>query len=377
MEFIETDTQTLLRDTADRLVREKYTFENRKQIVSDQGGFSSGFWSELASLGLLGVEIDEDHGGSAGSFADLAVILEALGAGMVVEPYLSSIVMAGGLLGGAASQSQKETLLPKLAAGEARIALAVHEPSGRYDSNHCETTATEVDGGWRLNGEKAVVLDGAGAGHVIVSARTSGANTEAQGISLFLVPRDTDGVSATDYSNMDDRPAAELAFKDVQVPPDALIGNEGKAAPLIDAMLDRANAALCCDALGAMNALNTITLEYLKTREQFGRPIGKFQVLQHRMADMMLAEQSARSMTHLAIAHADNPDAKERAKNMSAAKVQIINSAREVGRGSIQLHGGIGMTDEYVAGHYFRRLSSIERMFGDLDWHLDRFAALS
>jgi alkylation response protein AidB-like acyl-CoA dehydrogenase len=376
MEFALNETQVLLRDTAARLVRDRYGFEPRKKILATPRGFSDELWSEYAALGLLGVEIDEDLGGSGGTFADLAVVLEAFGRGLVVEPYLPTVVLGAGLIARAGNAVQKEALLQPLAAGECKLALAYGEPNARYSLNHVETTARPDGAGYLLNGHKAVVLGADSADWLIIAARTSGAATDRAGISLFLAERKTPGLDIRAYPNIDDRRAAEVALEAVRLPAQALLGAAGEGLPHLEAAIDRGAAALCCEAVGAMAALNEVTLDYLKTRTQFGRPIGKFQVLAHRMADMVMAEQQARSMAILAAEQANSRDAAARAKAISAAKVQIGISAQIVGRGAIQLHGGIGLTMEYVAGHYFRRLTAIEMMFGDQAYHLARFASV-
>ncbi len=374
MEFNDTETQALLRDTADRLIRDKYEFETRKKYLASAEGYSAALWKEYGELGLLGIDASEDHSGSGGDFSDLAVVLEAFGRGLAVEPFLSSIILSAAALRASGDKAAQDEYLPKLATGEMKMALAYGEPGSRYTLTHCETTAKADGDGHVLNGQKAVVLGADDADMLIVSARTSGASSDAEGISLFLVPRGASGLTVRTITNMDDRRAGEVTLESVRAR--AMLGASVGALPVLEAAVDRATAAVCCEAVGAMEAVNQLTLEYLKTRNQFGRPIGKFQVLQHRMADMMMAEQSARSMMALAISNVDNPDLKERAKAISAAKVQIGKSGNIVGRGAIQLHGGIGMTMEYVAAHYFRRLTSIEKMFGDTDYHLARFAAL-
>ena len=374
MDFKLTETQTLLQDTADRLVRERYSFEERKKILAGDSGFSNTLWSELAELGLLGVEIDEDCGGSSGSFADLAVVLEALGRGLVIEPYLSTVVLGAGLVSAAATGARRKDILSGVAAGALKLALAHGEARARYCLQHVETSAHRDGGDFVLDGAKAVVLGGDKADLLIVSARSHGGVTDKNGISLFLVDAKTPGVHIRGYRNMDDRGAAEITFDKVRVPESALLGALDGGLPFIEAAYDRGAAALCCEGIGAMSAVNAITLEYLKTRMQFGRPIGKFQVLQHRMADMVMAEEQARSMVFLAVEYANEKDAAIRGPFISAAKVQISNSGQIVGRGAIQLHGGIGMTKEYVAGHYLRRLTGIEKMFGDIDYHIGRFA---
>ncbi len=375
MDFTLTETQSLLKDTADRLVRERYSFEDRKKLVASDKSWSQALWDEYAALGLLGVEIDEECGGIGGSFADLAIVLEAFGRGLVVEPYLSTVVVGAGLISAAAKGERRKDLLTQIAAGTLLVALAHGEPNSRYALEHVETRARRDGNGFVLDGAKAVVLGGDSAGMLIVSARTEGNATDRNGISLFLVDPNSAGVHRRNYRNMDDRGAAEITLDKVNVGEDALLGPLNGALPLIEAANDRAAAALCCEAIGAISAVNAITLEYLKTRTQFGRPIGKFQVLQHRMADMAMAEEQARSMVYLAIDFANETNAAARGEAISAAKVQISNSAQIVGRGAIQLHGGIGMTMEYVAGHYLRRLTAIEKMFGDIEFHLARFAA--
>lgn len=374
MDFTLTETQNLLKDTADRLVREKYTFDERKKIVSGEKSFSPALWDEFAALGLLGVEIPDDCGGIGGSFADLAIVLEAFGRGLVVEPYLSTVVIGAGLIN-AAGGSKRAELLRQIAAGTLKLALAHGEAKARYALAHVETRARKDRDDYVIAGAKAVVLGADSADRLIVSARTAGNVTDRWGISLFLVDAKAAGVHMRTYRNMDDRGAAEVTFENVRVPAGALLGAEGGAIALIEAANDRGAAALCCDAIGAMAAVNECTIEYLKTRKQFGQPIGKFQVLQHRIADMVMAEEQARSMVYLAIDFANEPDAAARARSISAAKVQISNSGQIVARGAVQLHGGIGLTNELNVGHYMRRLTSIEKMFGDIDWHITRFAA--
>ena len=375
MDFKLTETQTLLQDTANRLVRERYSFEERKKILASDDVFSDTLWSEFAELGLLGVEIDEECGGSGGSFADLAVVLEAFGRGLVIEPYLSTVVLGAGLVSAAATGVRQKDILSGVAAGELKLALAHEEARARYSLQHVETSALRDGGDFVLDGAKAVVLGGDKADLLIVSARSHGGVTDKNGISLFLVDAKTPGVHIRAYHNIDDRGAAEVTFDKVRVPESALLGALDGGLPFIEAAYDRGAAALCCEGIGAMSAVNAITLEYLKTRMQFGRPLGKFQVLQHRMADMVMAEEQARSMVFLAVESANDEDAAIRGPFISAAKVQISNSGQIVGRGAIQLHGGIGMTNEYVAGHYLRRLTAIEKMFGDIDYHIGRFAA--
>ncbi|WP_224365547.1 acyl-CoA dehydrogenase family protein [Hyalangium versicolor] len=377
MDFSLTDTQRMLRDTATRLIRERYGFESRAKILASPEGISRDMWATFAELGLLGVEIPEEFGGIGGTFQDLAIVLEAFGRGMVVEPFLPTVVLGAGLLRAAGSEAQKSQWLPRVIDGTAFLAFAHGEPRSRYSLTHVTTTAQGDAQGYTLQGTKAVVLGGDSAHLLIVSARTAGAQDAQDGLSLFLVERDTPGVKIRGYPNVDGTRAAEVTLENVRVPRAALLGPEGGAFPFIQQAIDRGIAALCAEAVGNMEALNEVTLDYLKTRTQFGVPIGSFQVLQHRMVDMFIAHEQARSMAILAADRADSTDASARTQAISAAKVQIGWSGRLIGQQAIQLHGGIGTTIEYSAGHYFKRLTTIDRTFGDADFHLTRFANIS
>jgi alkylation response protein AidB-like acyl-CoA dehydrogenase len=363
------EAQVLLADNVRRLVRHRYSFEQRKAHVRDRQRGPSLFWKECAKLGLLGVEIEERYGGSGGSFYDLAIVLEEFGRGLVIEPFVSTVVIGAGLLARAGNEDQKGRLLPGILAGDIRLALAYAEANSRYDLHSVATTATRRGDGFVIAGSKAVVLGADDADVLIVSARSD------EGVSLFLVAREALGLEMRIYDGIDDRRGAEVLLEAVRVNEDAVLGGLGDGLRQLEAAVDRGAAAMCCEAVGAIAVLNDLTLEYLKTRQQFGRPLGKFQVLAHRMADMKIAEQLARSVLALATAYANSPDAAQRAKAISAAKAQVGAAAQTVGRGAIQLHGGIGLTIEYVAGHYFRRLAAIEMMFGDQAYHLNRYAA--
>jgi alkylation response protein AidB-like acyl-CoA dehydrogenase len=365
------ETQTMLQDTANRLLRDRHSFEQRNKILA---GHAGGLWNEFAELGLLGVEIGGDCGGADGSFADLAVVLEAMGRHLVVEPFLSTAVLGAGLIAEGTSGDTRAELLQAIAEGRLKVALAHGEPRARYVLAHVETRARRIGSGFSIDGAKSMVLGANDADQLIVSARTSGATADADGVSLFLVDAKTAGVTLRPVRMIDDRGAAEITLNSVQVPADALLGPPDGALPLVERAYDRGAAAVCCETVGAMTAANETTLEYLKTRVQFGRPIGKFQALQHRMADMAMAEELARSMSFLVASAADESDAAARAHAISACKVQISEAGRTVGHGAVQLHGGIGMTMEYVIGHYLRRIVAAEKLFGDVDHHLNRFA---
>ena len=375
MDFSLSETQRMLAETTGRLVRERYGFEDRKKIIAGPDGFSRPMWATFAELGLTGLGIAEEYDGLGGTMGDMAVVAETFGRALVVEPYLPTLVLGAGALGLAGSDAQKAEILPQVVAGECFLAVAHGEPKSRYTLCHVETLAVADGGDYLLTGAKAVVLGGDAADYFLVSARTAGATSDTQGISLFLVPRAAAGLAIRAYPNIDGTRAADLVLDRVRVPAASKIGEIGQALPIITHSVGRAIAYLCAEAVGAMEALNALTLDYLKTRTQFGQPIGAFQVLQHRMVDMAVALEQARSMAILAADRADDPHPGERARAISAAKVQIGRSGRLIGQSSVQMHGGIGITDEYAGGHYFKRLTLIDRTFGDADHHLARFAA--
>ena len=368
MNFDYTEEQIALQDTLRRFYARDYGFEHRRAIAKSADGFDRAAWATFAEFGILALPFPEDFGGLNGSAVDTMLVMEMLGRGLALEPYLSSVVLCGGLIRDAGSAAQKEALLPAIAGGELMLAFAHGEAGGRYALDHVATKATPVSGGWKLDGAKAVVLAAPSAGKFIVSAR------EGLGLSLFLVDAGAPGLSLRSYPTQDGARAADLRLDGVQVAADALIGPTGGALPLIERAVDYANAALCAEAVGIMAALNEVTLEYLKTRKQFGTPIGKFQALQHRMADMVIATEQARSMATLAAVRADSDDPAERSRSIAAAKAYVLQSARLVGQQAVQLHGGMGVTDELNVGHYFKRLTMIGLSFGDVDYHLGRFS---
>jgi pimeloyl-CoA dehydrogenase small subunit len=377
MDFDFTDEQRLLDETVRRLVKDAYDIPKRKRYIAMPEGFSRELWARFAELGLLGLPVAEAEGGFGGTAVETMIVMESFGRGLVVEPFLASVVLGGGLVALAGSAAQKKAVLPHVAAGKLLLAFAHGERQSRYTLSDVETTATKDGSGYVLRGQKGVVLQGDSAGTLIVSARTSGSSRERNGITLFLVDAKAKGVAVRGYPTVDGLRAAEIALDAVRVDGDAVLGAPGAAYPTIEHAVDRAIAALCAEAVGIMETLNAATLDYLKTRKQFGVPIGSFQALQHRMADMVLEHEQSKSMAVLAALSADLTDARERRRVISAAKVQIGKSGRFVGQQSIQLHGGIGMTDEYVAGHYFKRLTMIDQCFGDVDHHLDRFAEVT
>jgi len=374
MDFNLSEDQVAIQDSLRRFLAKDYGFEQRRVIAKSAEGYSPAAWATYAELGLLALPFSEENGGLGGGAVDTMIILETLGANLALEPYIPTVVLGGSLLADIGSPAQRDKLLAGVTDGSVLLALAHQEPGARYNTRHVATTAKADGGGYVLNGHKAVVLGAAAANKLLVSARTSGANTDADGISLFVVDAGTAGLTLRSYPNQDDQRAAEVLLANVKVGADALVGTVGQALPAIERALDRANAALCGEAVGIMTALNAATLDYLKQRKQFGVPIGKFQALQHRMADMAIATEQARSMAILAAINADSTDAAERSRTVSAAKAYIGQSARTVGQGAVQLHGGMGVTDELIVAHYFKRLTTITATFGDVDHHMARFS---
>jgi alkylation response protein AidB-like acyl-CoA dehydrogenase len=368
MDFNYTDEQNALRDTLARYIVKDYPFEARRALAKSAEGFSRAHWKQFADLGLLALPFPEEFGGLNGNAVDTLLVMEAFGRGLVLEPYLSSVVVAGGLIRDAGSAAQKEALLPAIAGGELMLALAHYERGARYEVSRVDTAAKADGAGWQLSGAKGVVLGGGAADKLLVSANTG------KGVSLFLVDNKAPGVSVRSYMTQDGGRAAEITLNNVAVGADALVGPEGGALPLVERALDYGIAALCAESVGIMAALDEATLEYLKTRKQFGQPIGRFQALQHRMVDMVIATEQARSMAMMAAVKADSPDAAERRRAISAAKAYIGQQARFVGQQAVQLHGGMGVVDELNVSHYFKRLTMIELTFGNTDHHLGLFS---
>ena len=375
MDFSFTEEQQLLRDSLARYIEREYTFEKRRAIQRSAEGYSHEVWSVFAEMGLLGLTTPEEHGGYGGSAIDTLVVMQALGAGLVVEPYLASVVLGAGLIARAGSAAQKESLLPAAAHGELLLTLAHAEPESRYELGAVATNARRQGRDFVLQGHKAVVPWGAQADRLIVSARTAGGPRDAHGISLFVVERGMKGVSARDYRTIDGLRAAELKLDGVRISSDAALGPLDDALPLLEAITDVGAAALCAEGVGVMETLNAQTLDYIKSRQQFGQPIGRFQTLQHRAVDMFIHLEQSKSMALLAAVRADSPDAAERRRAVSAAKAHLGRSGRAVTQIAIQLHGGMGVTDELPASHYAKRLTMIDFHLGDADFHVERLVA--
>ena len=375
MDFSFTEEQTQLRDALRRYLSQEYTFEARRKIIHG-AGTSDSAWTGLAELGLMGVPVPEPYGGFSGTGVDMLVVMEELGRGIVIEPYFATAVLGAAFIKHGGSDAHKSTLLSKVADGSLKLACALTEKQSRHELHNIMLTGATSTNGFSLNGAKTVVLHGAQAGKLIVSARSAGAARDKAGITVFIVDASAAGVSIKDCRTIDGMRAADISFTNVAVGKDAVLGNVGEGYALIERAAQVGIAALCAEAVGCMEAINAQTIEYLKTRKQFGVPIGKFQVLQHRAAEMFMEVEQARSLAYLAAVKVDSADAAERARAIHAAKVRAGRAIKFVGQAAIQMHGGMGMTDELPVSHYFKRATMIDFALGDVDHHLAAFAAL-
>ena len=371
MDFDLNDDQRLLKDSVERLITDRYGFEQRRGIMAEPGGWSRAMWAQFAELGLLGLPLSEAHGGFGGGPVETMIVAEAFGRGLVVEPYLSTVVLGAGLLRHGADAETGSALLPQVAAGELLLAFAHVERHSRYELHNVTTIARRDGSRWRLEGEKGVVLHGDTADKLLVTARTGGGTRDRGGIGLFLVDVPGEGVSVRGYPTQDGMRAAEVSLAGATGLP---LGDPAGALPLVERVVDEAIAYLAAESVGVMAAMHALTIDYMKQRKQFGRAIGEFQALQHRAVDMYVVLEQARSMALLATMMSSEDDPAERHKIAAAAKVQIGRSGRKLGQEAVQLHGGIGVTMEYAVGHYFKRMSMIELLFGDADTHLAQLA---
>lgn len=376
MDFNLTEEQQMLKDSVDRFLEKNFSFEQRRKLIDDKQAMSFELWQGLASLGVLGLPFSEDYGGFGGSGVETMLVLEALGRNLALEPYLATVVLAGGCIDLGAAEWQKKILLPKIIDGSMLLAFAHGEADARFDLGYVNTRALRDGNNFILEGSKALVLHGAVAEKFLVSARTSGNPGDPHGVTLFIVEADEENLGGQEYPLFDGTRALDLQFDGVRVRPESVVGTLDGAMPLIETVADRAMAALCAEAVGAMSALHAITVEYLKTRQQFGQPIGRFQALQHRAVDMLIQLEQARSMAILAASKVDSPNVAERRKAVAAAKEMIGRAGRYLGQQAIQLHGGMGMTDELNASHYFKRLTAIDMLFGNAAHQRVRFATL-
>lgn len=374
MRFVWDEQQELLRSTVQRFVADRHDFDTRRNRVA--AGSPPETWQDLADLGLLGVPFSEDEGGIGGGPLDTLLVMEAFGRGLVLEPYVPTVVLGGGIVRRGGSDGQKSRLIAEIVAGETRLALAFAETEARYNLANVRTTARAEGNGYLINGAKSVVLGAPHAHACFVTARTHGEQCDRDGISVFLVPLDGDGVTLRSYLCMDGLPAAEIGFADVRVPGDALFGTPGGGLPLVERVIDEATVAICAEAVGAMAAVNEKCLEFAMTRSAFGQPIVNFQAVQHRLVDMRVSAELAAGITLKAASHLAE-GAADAARTVAACKVQVNQEAAFVGKNAVQVHGAVGMTEELDIGHYFRRLTAIQSTFGSADHHLGRYVDLA
>ena len=372
MDFEPSDDQRLLLESVSRMLADTYTFAQRKTYIAAPEGWSTAIWSQFAELGLLGLPFPEEYGGFGGGAQEVMLVMQQFGRVLVVEPFLTTVVFGGTAILTAGTAAQKEALLPAIAEGRLKLAFAHGERQARYDLTDVVTTAKQDGDGWILDGSKTVVAHGDTADTLIVSARTSGDRYDEDGITLFLVDASSQGVAHRGYITRDETRAADISLSNVRAT--AVLGDVGKGLAIIQRVVEAGIAATAAETVGAMEAMNDMTLEYSKTRVQFGQPIGSYQVVQHRMSDMFMTQEQGRSMAMLATMSLDNADPVERAHDLAMAKVWVAQAGRYVSQSAVQMHGGIGMTEEYAVGHYFRRCMVLERLFGDPAYYLQRLA---
>jgi len=376
MDFSFSEEQGLLQDSVQRYMQKSYTFEERQKVLKTEDGFSREHWASFAELGWLALPFSEENGGFGGTAVETMIMLEEFGKGLVVEPYISTVIMAGSVIEAGGTTEHKEGILAEIMAGTKLASLAFVEPQARFDLADVTTTAKSEGDGYLINGFKGVVLGGPSADVLIIPARTSGDQKDESGITLFLIDANSDGVSRRDYPTIDGLQASEITLENVSAAASAVLGEVDKGFGLLETGIDNGILAVGAEAVGAMEVLYKTTVEYCKTREQFGQPIGKFQVLQHRMVDMFMEHEQAKSLLYMAALRISEGDETEARKAISALKVQVGKGGRFVGQNAIQLHGGMGMTDELNVGHYFKRLTAIETLFGNVDHHLKKYGQL-
>ena len=382
MNFEFSEEQTMIKDSVSRFVREQYDFDTRRGIIESDDGISREFWSMFAELGWLSVPFAEEYGGFGGTVIDIAAVMEEMGKGIVIEPYVSTVVVFGGLLSASTNSALKEAVIPSIIEGACLGSFAYMEPQSRYEMSDVSTTATASSDGYTLNGVKTVVANGGTANRFIVSARTSGDQFDRSGISLFLVDSTAPGVEVKAYKMMDGQSAATLTLTDVAVDQSHLLNSVGEGMDLIEQVMPQILIGLSAEALGIMATLNTLTVDYSKTRQQFGTPISSFQVLQHRMVDTFMACEQSKSMLYRGLCESKSvsegeTDGSALAKTVYALKATVARYGKTIGEEAIQLHGGIGMTDELNIGHYVKRLMMINTAFGDGDYHQKKFNQIS
>ncbi len=374
MDFEPSDDQRLLLESVSRMLTDTYSFAQRKTYLAAPEGYSTAMWARFAEQGLLGVPFAEDYGGYGGGAQEIMLVMQAFGRVLVLEPYLATVVLGGGAVRIAGTDAQKKAILPAICEGNLKMAFAHGERQARYDLTDVVTTARRDGNAWVLDGSKTVVQHGDTADKLVVSARTSGERYDTDGITLFLVDTAAPGLARRSYATRDETRAADISLGNVRVTDADVLGEVGKGLAIIQAVIDAGIAATAAETVGAMEAMNDMTLEYSKTRVQFGAPIGTYQVVQHRMSDMFMTQEQGRSMAMLATMMMDEQDPATRAHNMAMAKVGVAQAGRYVSQSAVQMHGGIGMTEEYAVGHYFRRCMVMERLWGDPAYYLQKLA---
>lgn len=374
MDFEPSDDQRLLVESIGRMLADNYGFQQRKAFVTAPEGFSTAMWSRYAEQGLLGVPFAEEYGGYGGGPQEVMLVMQTFGKHLVLEPYLATVILGGGAVQAFGTADQKKAILTAICEGSLKMAFAHGERQARYDVTDVMTTARRDGSGWIIDGSKTVVQHGDVADKLVVSARTAGDRYDADGITVFLIDAKAQGVARRGYPTRDETRAADIALDNVRVTDADVLGEVGKGLAVVQRIIEMGIAATGAEAVGAMEAMNEMTLDYSKTRVQFGQAIGTFQVVQHRMVDMFMAAEQGKSMAMLATMTLDEADPGKRAHDMALAKVGIGQSARYVSQSAVQMHGGIGMTEEYAVGHYFRRCMVIERLWGDPAFYLQKLA---
>lgn len=375
MDFTFNEEQTLIQDQVDQFIQKEYDWETRQSLSNSELGFGDNNWQKFAELGWLGISTSEANGGFGGSAIESMLIMEAFGKGLVVEPFLETIIMSGGLIDEHGSDQQKSSILEPAIAGQLHLALAYAEPQSRFNLSDVVTEAKSDGDNFILNGYKSVVMNGPSANKIIISARTSGTQLEENGITLFIVDGDSEGLNKTNYKTVDGRRASDLTIENVSVSKDDIVGQIDEGFDILDSSIDRAILAISAEAVGAMEVLYKTTVEYTKTREQFGTSIGKFQVLQHRMVDMFMEYEQCKSLLYMATMKHEEGSADAK-KAISGLKYQVGKAGRFIGQQAVQLHGGMGVTDELNVGHYFKRLTTVGTIFGNSDYHLKKYTSL-
>ena len=375
MDFTFNEEQTLIQDQVDQFVLKEYDWETRQSLSNSDLGFGQENWQKFAELGWLGISVSEDSGGFGGSAIESMLIMEAFGKGLVVEPFLETMIMSGGLIDAHGSDQQKASILEPAISGEMHLALAYAEPQSRFNLSDVVTEAKSEGDNFVLNGYKSVVMNGPSANKILVSARTSGSQLEENGLTLFIVDADSNGLNKTNYKTVDGRRASDISLENVTVSKDDVVGSIDSGFEILDSAIDKAILAISAEAVGAMEVLYKATVEYTKTREQFGTAIGKFQVLQHRMVDMFMEYEQCKSLLYMATMKQEE-GALDAKKAISGLKYQVGMAGKFIGQQAVQLHGGMGVTDELNVGHYFKRLTTIGTIFGNTDYHLKKYSSL-